>query len=338
MQLLIIKCAIFWSATVHAIHLRSSDKNAAVRGPKMLVFFDTKFEDMYDVFQACARRAMGNNTYNKRVSAINVDARKKPRHKLLQSSSSSLLQPMQELSKSSHQALLPTRRIVDVFFKEVRAALDQGHDVMHIDTDVYLFQDPLLYFDERYAGFDIVASPDCAFNNALSVENSCNWYKNDAYEWFTNRVDVLERRGFMMNTGLILFRNKPEVRQILSWAQGLSSEEPTIVEQTSINLALEVLFECRWTKPNGDPAPTSQSLDWLAHQGEIHGACYSRESGHENVPVLRVAQLDYGVVDRGDGGQLWRSASRPSRVVGYHPGAGTKEKGVEHAKANCFKK
>jgi hypothetical protein len=148
---------------------------------------------------------------------------------------------------------LPPTGVPSVIVAGVLHQLSLGKDVLRLDSDAFLLDDPMHIF-QSFADADIISSPD------FVSQTCCDWYGDDAFK-IRHPSDPFRKWGFMMNTGLTFIRSNaktiPLVRRSL---QALTSGRTTY-EQTALNEEL-VDLGCTWTEPERLPSGGNSSQNW----------------------------------------------------------------------------
>jgi len=180
--------------------------------------------------------------------------------------------------------------------------LSLGHDVLRLDADAFLMEDPMPLF-QQFPHADIVSSLDAADCN-----NHC-WYYDAAYIRRHGGKDPLEALGFMMNTGLTYFRsNSRTIRLTRAASEALASGKSSF-EQTALNEELLDL-NCSWSEPEKLPSGGNASQNWnVLLTTPLLGKC---------ADGLKVVVLPYN--------KMTRSLDMAPSAVSMHPGGPTDDK------------
>lgn len=246
--------------------------------PYIFTMFDDKYSHFVGQWQRCTERALGIDTYQNRVSVVNVTSEK------LSYAAPSLLQ----ISPAYLQFFLP---------KFIRDGLVRGRNLMHLDIDLFLLKDPRPAFVDKYPNADIVAEADCASNPG------CQWYITGAYKDRHGDTDPLAERGFMLNTGAMFFRSSSRVIDFFDeYIAAREALGPQWGDQTLFNEVL-LQWNCTWTKPDGSAAPAGHdAYSWLQHTS-LHAACAGTRGlhTHRQHGPLNLVVLPYRVVSRSVG-------------------------------------
>lgn len=183
--------------------------------------------------------------------------------------------------------------------------LKKGNNVLRLDADAFLFENPVKLLEEAYPEADLVSSVDCA---ASKSKRYCDWYHNRVF-WRSHRNrDPLARVGFMMNTGLTYIRSNARTIALVESAANALRKGKADYEQVALNEEL-VRRRCRWRSEDGHSSPGQMKALSLLGEKAMIGHCAGG---------LRVVVLPYRM--------MTRSLEAAPNAISYHPGGLTSQK------------
>jgi len=159
--------------------------------------------------------------------------------------------------------------------------LVNGNDVLRLDADAFLLSDPMK-LQELFPDADVIGSPDCAHARGTRY---CGWYKDRSYIKRHSGKDPLAETGFMLNTGLMYIRSKPQTISLMQAAVRAIQSGQSTFEQTALNE--ELYFRgCRWSLPEKGNRRSPGREPALRLLLESTGSMFGRCRGGLNVAVL----------------------------------------------------
>lgn len=279
-----------------------------------ITYCDSGFAAIWPTFMKCYEKALGcseqNGTCGPRLVDLGLENTKPGQS--IQHCTRKHHEPALVLQETSHaragsgarEVETVTPRSVPVLIaNEMAQQLSRGNDVLRLDADAFLMSNPLHMLQEKFPDADIVSSPDCAHIHG----EYCNWYQDRKFKRRHRGRDPFRRAGFMLNTGLVYIRSRP---QTVAFAQDVAraiQSGRTTYEQIAFNEELH-RRGCRWRFQNGVTPKGTFTLDFL-HKHSIIGTCAGG---------LKVVVLTYMT--------FTRTMEWASKAVAFHPGGFTKDK------------
>merc|ERR1712183_847275 len=107
----------------------------------------------------------------------------------------------------------PPLKIGELITRNLAEQLSLGHDVLHVDVDAFLLQDPMKLFDQ-FPQADIISSVETVYCN----RREC-WYWDDVFQRKHGGQDPFGAQGFMLNMGMMFVRSNPKTIRIAKAAE-----------------------------------------------------------------------------------------------------------------------
>jgi hypothetical protein len=206
-------------------------------------------------------------------------------------------------SRQQQVMALTPNRVPLLIAQSILQQLVNGNDVLRLDADAFLLSDPLKTLQELFPDADVIGSPDCAYAHRIKY---CGWYKDRSYRKRHSGKDPLGRTGFMLNTGLMYVRSKPQTISLVQAAVRAIQSGQSTFEQTAFNE--ELYFRgCRWSLPEKGTrrSPGREPALRLLRTSSMLGRCRGG---------LNVVVLPYTILTRS------LKTAKAGSAVAMHPG------------------
>lgn len=259
------ECAAKWyqELRTNRSKLRASTKNVVA-----ITYCDVGFAQIWPTFIDCYKQALG--------CTVGIDPEacgaSKPKlidlglsHKPGQTGNHCSHTGMPSWTKDklpspSHLELTPTG-VPTLILENMLEQLSLGQDVLRLDADAFLLDDPMHIF-EQFPDADIISSPDFVQPHTSGSSQVCDsWYCDEAYKTRHPSDDPFGRWGFMMNTGLTYIRSNDKTTHLVRSATNALISGRTTFEQIALNEELADL-RCNWSEPEKLPSGGNASQNW----------------------------------------------------------------------------